>query len=348
MKQIKSLIFLGVAVLCGVTFSSHVQAATTHGSCQDVRIPVSLDEGGNQNQYIAGTFCTPTAWAAGTHQADVMVAGATYDRTYWDASLENNKYSCVDKTLAAGRATLAIDRIGSGKSSFPPSVAITNISSAHTIHQAIQWIKNDRHVPNVNLIGHSIGAALSIREAATYHDVDKLVVTATTHPFDIVNTLPALLGAHPAVLDPQFADSGYEIGYITSSNGTRASSFYNTDVDPAVITYDEAHKAVLSLTELTTTLLDVQTPAALNISQGVTAPVLLVDGQNDKLYCEGLLNADCSTNQKVIDHEKPFYPHAAVLDARIISNTGHTLTMSPTYQQSFDAINTWLQQENAD
>jgi pimeloyl-ACP methyl ester carboxylesterase len=342
-KQIKPLIALSLSVVCSLVFSVQAGAATTNGNCQEVRVPVSLSEGGASDQYIAGSFCTPTIWAAGSHQADVMVAGATYDRTYWDASLENNTYSYVDKTLAAGRATFAIDRIGSGKSSFPPSVAITNVSSAHTIHQAIQWVKNDRQIATVNLIGHSIGAALSIREAATYHDVNKLVVTATTHPFDIVNTLPALLGAHPAVLDPQFADSGYEVGYITSSNGTRADSFYNADVNPAVLTYDEAHKAVLSLTELTTTLLDVQTPAALNVSKGVTAPVLLVAGQNDKLYCQGLLNADCSTNQKVIDHEKPFYPNATSLDARIISNTGHALTMSPTHQQSFDAINNWLQ-----
>jgi pimeloyl-ACP methyl ester carboxylesterase len=342
MRQIKPLLALSLITWCSLLFSPVAQAATTHGGCQDVHVPVSLSEGGIKDQYIAGTFCTPTTWAPGEQQADVMVAGATYDRTYWDASLENNRYSYVDKTLAAGRATFAIDRIGSGQSSFPPSVAVTNISSAYTIHQAIQWVKNDRHISKVNLLGHSIGAALSIREAATYHDVNKLVVTATTHPFDTVNTLPALLGAHPAVLDPQFANSDYEVGYITSSNGTRATSFYDSDVDPAVITYDEAHKAVLSATELTTTLLDVQTPAALNISQGVTAPVLLVDGQDDKLYCQGPLNADCSTSQKVVDHERPFYPNAQSLTARIIGKTGHALTMSPTYQQSFDAINSWL------
>src|SRR3982750_3934133 len=98
MRQIKPLLALSLIALCSLVFSPVAQAATTHGVCQDVHVPVSLSEGGIQDQYIAGTFCTPTAWAAGNQQADVMVAGATYDRTYWDASLENNRYSYVDKT----------------------------------------------------------------------------------------------------------------------------------------------------------------------------------------------------------------------------------------------------------
>jgi pimeloyl-ACP methyl ester carboxylesterase len=335
------LLLTGVSSLL---FSSSATAATTHGSCREVTVPVSLSSGAPKDQHIAGTFCTPNSWAPGTHQADIMVAGATYDRTYWDADLAGTTYSYVDKTLGAGRATFAIDRLGSGKSSFPLSLAVTNVSSAYAIHQTVQWVQNSQSISKVNLIGHSIGATLSIREAATYHDINKLVVTGTTHPFDPINTLPALLSARPAALDPMFASKGYELGYITSAAGTRAASFYAQPIDPAVIAYDEAHKAVLSLTELTTALTDVELPALLNPTSGVTAPVLVVAGEHDKLYCEGLLNPDCSSDQKVVDHERQFYSQAASVDARIIADTGHSLTLSPSHNVSFAAINDWIQQ----
>lgn len=111
-------------------------ASTKPGTCKDLDIPVALSPSSPINQHISGTLCLPTA-ALGTQKIDVLVHGITYDRTYWDSPFSSS-YSYVDRTLQQGRATFALDRIGSGKSSRPLGLQVTLASNAYTVHQVIQ------------------------------------------------------------------------------------------------------------------------------------------------------------------------------------------------------------------
>jgi pimeloyl-ACP methyl ester carboxylesterase len=329
---------LSVAFLSG---AAPAQAAISR-NCQEVQIPASLATGLPKTEYLAGQLCLPAT--GGEIQAvDVLVPGASYDRNYWDFGYNDAQYSYVNKTLSVERATLALDRIGTGRSSRPLSAAITATSSAHTIHDAVQWLRHTKNFNQVHLIGHSLGSAISLEEAATYHDIDALVLTGFSSMPNIGNMLPGVLGLHPALIDPILKDKGYlDPGYVTTAPSTRPDLFYTAQTDPAVIAYDEARKAALSATELSTAIAGVEVPALLNISQRITAPTFMIIGNQDKVFCGGAI--DCTSVDKFTAYHRSYFTHAATLNAAIIPATGHALTTAPTAQQSFETINNWLMQ----
>src|SRR5688572_14466912 len=95
--------------------------ASATSNCTSVQKPVALGPGQPAIYQISGTLCLPTTWAPGPHQIDVLVHGATYDRSYWDWPQQSPAYSFVMRTLQAGRATFAYDTLGAGQSSRPVS-----------------------------------------------------------------------------------------------------------------------------------------------------------------------------------------------------------------------------------
>ncbi|HEU5121426.1 MAG TPA: hypothetical protein VFT59_01150, partial [Candidatus Saccharimonadales bacterium] len=158
---------------------------------------------------------------------------------------------------------------------------------------------------------------------------------------NISNSLPGVLGLRPALIDPVLKDKGYlDPGYVTTAPSTRPNIFYGISVDPAIIAYDETHKAALSATELSTGLTGLEVPAVLNMSKGVTAPTYIILGDQDKIFCGGLV--DCSSIDNFITYQEPYFSQAASFNAAIIPDTGHALTTVPSSQQSFEIINDWL------
>jgi hypothetical protein len=117
--------------------------------------------------------------------------------------------------------------------------------------------------------------------------------------------------------------------------------FYSASADPAVVAYDEAHKDAISVAHVGTIVADLATPAILNVSRRITAPVLVVMGQQDDLFC-GLL-VSCVTSGSIVANEAPYYAAATSLDAATIADTGHDLALHPSANASFTAINIWIQ-----
>src|SRR4051812_19257953 len=147
--------------------------ATESRSCSDVRLPVSLSPGLPRTEVIDGTLCVP---AAGSTEVDVLIHGAAYNRSYWDWPVAPNTYSYVQRTVAAGRATFAYDRLGAGSSSHPLSALLTPQSDAYVLHQVVEALRRHRFT-TVDAVGHSFGSVVAVQEAATFHDTDRLVVT---------------------------------------------------------------------------------------------------------------------------------------------------------------------------
>lgn len=321
-------------------FTSAPAQATSNRNCQEIQVPVALAAGLPKTERLAGQLCLPPTWPE-DGQVDVLVAGTSYDRNYWDFGYNSSQYSYVDKTLAEGRATFTFDRLGTGKSSRPLSATFTATSSAHTIHEAIQWLRREKAFEKVNLIGHSLGSAISVEEAATYQDVDKLVLTGFSNMLNISNSLPGVLGLRPALLDPVLKNKGYlDSGYMTTAPSTRPNIFYGIPMDPAIIAYDEARKTAFSAAELGTGLASLEVPAPLNISQRVTAPTFIILGSQDKIFCGGLI--DCTSVDNFTEYHQSYFSQAASFQAAIVPNTGHALTTVPSAQQSFQIIDDWL------
>jgi pimeloyl-ACP methyl ester carboxylesterase len=319
-------------------------ASSAYGSCQSVRLPVALSGGQPAGLLISATYCQPLTWASGPHAVDVMTPGATYNSAYWDWPLDSSLYSYADKTLQAGRATFDYDRVGTGSSSRPPAGQLTVNNEAYVLHQIVSWLRSSANYSQVNLIGHSLGSVISVQEAGIYQDVSRVVVTGLLHVPNVgvgfAQTLLSLM--HPAALDSEFAGLGIGLGYLTTIPGYRSKDFYSSSADPAVVSYDEAHKDVVPVSDLASLATTWALPAGSNAADRITAPVLIVIGQQDAIFCADPPVLDCSVPAAVLASELPFYASAASVAVDIVAGAGHDIALHPSADQSFAQINQWV------
>ncbi len=343
----RGIVFAALISVMAASPLAPASAGVTAGAsaeCRLVRLPVALRPGGQAGLTVSGTYCQPQDWAGGQHEVDVLTPGATYNRAYWDWPVDPALYSYVDKTLAAGRATFDYDRIGTGASSHPFSLDITIGTEAYVLHEIVQWLRGSQGYDQVNLIGHSLGSVISIQEAGRYGDASRVVVTGLLHVPHIgvgfAATLASLL--YPALEDPQFLAAGLDLAYLTTLPGDRAADFYSRSASPAVVAYDEAHKDVLPVTDLVTLATTWALPPGLNLSDKIAAPVLIVIGAQDAIFCTDPPVIDCSQPAELLASEAPYYARAASLSLEVIPDTGHDIALHPTADESFGLISQWI------
>lgn len=320
-------------------------ASTANGTCLHIVLRVALAAGQAADQVVSATYCQPAAWAGGPREVDVLTPGATYNSAYWDWPANPSLYSYMAKTLRAGRAAFDYDRVGTGLSSHPPSTRISIGGEAYILHQMISWLRDRQGYSQVNSIGHSLGSVIAIEEAGRYQDITRLVVTGLLHLPNVgagfAATLLSLM--HPAALDPQFPLKGLDAGYLTTIPGERGADFYSPSADPSVIAYDESHKDVVPLTDLSGLATTWAQPPGPNSADAVTAPVLVVIGQQDAIFCAAPPIFDCSQQSELVATELPFYPLAASLTVDSVPGTGHDIALHPSADQSFAQINQWIE-----
>jgi pimeloyl-ACP methyl ester carboxylesterase len=300
-------------------------------SCQDVYTPVRF---GLTQQTMYGKLCVPQ----GATRVQVLVPGGTYNSTYWDIQVEPEVHSARQAMNKAGIATMTVDRIGTGRSSKPLSLLVDTTNQAKAVHQVIQSLRPK--FQKVFVGGHSVGSGIAIVEAATYHDVDGLLVTGMTNQWDYTRIAPPLTKLIPAALDPKFGPLGLDPGYLTTAPGARYDMFHKPGLmNPAVIDYDESTKDVVAPGEaLDTILLDnVLIPA----SRAVTAPVMTVQTTTDYFCGTPPLGADCSSAEALVASERPFYPRAPRMDAFVLTSYGHCFNYAPDPSAYHAAVVAW-------
>lgn len=309
--------------------------------CRDVTIPVSLTGAGPTTEQLYGRLCTPATPPAAT-TLQVLLSGITYDHTYWDLPGppgDTARYSYVAHANAAGFATLALDRIGIGRSSHPNGLLVTIDSDAATAHQAIQAMRRDGF-RKVVLVGHSYGSWTTWYEASRYHDVDAVVLSGVSHGLNVTANLrlaPILL--HPATLDPELGSRYKDPTYLTTPPGTRDEMFHAPErVDPSLIAFDEAHKSTVTVGEVD------DFPLILAHPLDIRVPVLLANGSDDPLFC-GLGGADCTSASSLVRYERPHLgSQVPEIDGFILPGAGHDLNYAPNAGQWFAATQTWITQ----
>jgi pimeloyl-ACP methyl ester carboxylesterase len=286
--------------------------------CADVTVPVTVS---GQSGPIAGTLCTP----AGATTVQLLIPGYTYGRYYWALPHQPEIYSYPRHANAAGYATLAMDRIGIGGSWHPPSPLITYDSNVDTIHQVVQALRRGTlgtAFRKVVLAGHSYGAVAAYVEAATYHDVDALLITAGGHRFNPVNIVLLIdTKLVPATSDPKFANSGYDPGYETTMPGARSVFYSAADADPAVIALDEQLKQ-------TGTGVEAASGGAYPLrtaDRSLSIPSLTINGDLDPFFCDHA--EDCSSSEALAAFEQQFYAPGAVVKAQVMHGAGHALNL---------------------
>lgn len=348
---------LGVAAMAALLLALFAAPAQAHGNptpnlsihpshkgwCVAGKAPVASAEDQPKSWLIAYTYCQPFRWKDG-HQVDVLTHGATYTGDYWDWKQDPATYSYVGKTLDSGRATLDYDRIGNGGSSRPVNPAeISMATDAFVLHQLIVTM-HKIGFRQINSISHSLGSGVALVESTTdYHDgikADRLVLTGYLHR----PSNPAVTaGNYPANQDPKFAAAGLDGGYLTSRPGVRGTSFHSPSSDPAVVAFDDDHKDLVSLPDLLNFLGQRGVAAGANVSNSVTVPVLVVEGQQDAIFCYDPATFDCSNLATLVANETPFYTKAKSLTIATVADSGHDLTLHRTGAAvSYGIINDWI------
>ncbi|MFJ8816402.1 alpha/beta hydrolase [Amycolatopsis thermoflava] len=334
---------LAAAVLLSLPLTTVSAADAEPGSCSDVTVPAAMAPGLPQDQTIYGRLCLPPGPAPDVLQ--ILVHGASYDHTYWDFPGFDGRYSYTRAQHSAGYATLAVDQLGVGRSSHPPSALVTQLAGANALHDVVTAARAGTLGPafgRVALVGHSFGSLTAWLEAATYSDVDGVLASGASHSLGALAL--AQLGPHirPARLDPVTAPRVpvTDLGYL-SIPGARAVVFYHLpSTDPAVIEQDEATRSEVPAGVAAT--IPVYIPATL----GIRVPVLEVNGVEDKPFCAqggGASLTDCASDATLHASEAPFFPPEAQLETTVIPGAGHNLNLHRNAGTFFDRAVRWFQ-----
>ena len=329
----------------------------------EMDIPVSGPEG--QPYTLFGNLCKKQGdWPS---KVVFFVHGTTLDSRSFDWQFKHKHYSAVQKFLGAGYATMAVDRLGSGRSTAPASTDVTVTSTVATLHQVVEKLRDGSlgaSFDSVYFHGHSQGSVFGWVLGQAYpQDFDAFVIVGAIH-----DTPPALFGAPGSLLetyqlqanlDPAFSDLGLDPGYITMVDGAQGvlwfgagSHIHSSDVAETLksfASFPGAVEAALSLAlqnpppELgIPPLVPCGQPGRTSPSCALTKPVYVMAGDVDTSVCGGYgpLPMPCTTSA-LEAFESQFYPPGA-LDGHVYipegTQTGHYLFA----HDSYDAAAEWL------
>ncbi|XVV00571.1 alpha/beta hydrolase [Actinosynnema sp. CA-248983] len=322
--------FCAVALLTAGTCLVPGSAGAAPVVCEDVTVPVRVLL---TTQTMYGRLCTPQ----GADTLQVLIPGGTYNSSYWDIAYTPGTRSYRQAMNNAGQATLAVDRLGTGRSSKPLSTLITATTQANAVHEVIRAMR--ARFDRIIVGGHSIGAAMAMIEAGLHRDVDGVLVTGMTHRMNHITVLPVLATMVPAALDPQLRSRGLDPGYLTTSAGTRFDAFHTPGpLVPEAIAEDEATKDVFAATEAVDTI--ALTNVVIPFTRRIDVPVMIVVG-NDTHFCGTPLGSDCSSPEALRASEAPYFAPAARLHTYILNGYGHSINYAPNAPDYHRAVLAW-------
>jgi pimeloyl-ACP methyl ester carboxylesterase len=333
--------FCGAALAAGS--SPSLTSNTASPQCHAMTVPVSLIDGGPKAYVVSGQLCLPASGQART--VLLTVHGATYDHRYWDWPYEPTLYSFRQFMTNAGYAVFLYDRIGDGQSSHPVSTDISVASDGYVAHQLVQGLRSgqiDGYTFNhVVIVGHSLGSYTSWVEAGLYRDVDGVILTGVAHGMNTNAGSVASADIYPANQGPQFQPTALDAGYLTTRPGKRFDLFYAaTTTDPAVVAFDEATKQTVTSTEYGSIF--ATGPGSPAFDSGlITAPVLLVNGQNDLFFCQNS-PVDCSTSSSLQRAEQQYYGASPSMTSFVVPATGHDINLEVTAPLWYGFALQWL------
>ena len=275
LRRLGLLLLVSALALAFVGAQPAAAAESNDIKVERVNFPVSLSDGNTYN--IAGYLYYHGSFRNRTLQ--VLVHGATYNHTYWDAPAINGRdYSYARYMADRKYAVLAIDQLGAGESSKPGGDFVTLGETVSSLHQVLRQLRQPGNpvgyaFEKIVLVGHSFGSINAVFVQAGFHDADALVTTGfghVAHDMGIPQALIDFLLAQPA--------------YFLLPPSVRTAFFYHLPgADPDVVAYDNSNMAdTLTRGQLFSTffvMLFFSDPA-----DQVTGPVLVQLGEFDALW----------------------------------------------------------------
>ncbi|WHT19314.1 alpha/beta fold hydrolase [Crossiella sp. CA-258035] len=319
-----------------------IPAGAAEATCRDLSIPVSLLDlpllGLDQTMY--GRLCVP---AGGSRTVQVLVPGGTYNSSYWDISHSPETRSYRRVQNKAGFATLALDRLGTGRSSKPLSALLTAFTQANAVNHVVKAMKSGSLGPRFSKVilgGHSLGSAVSVIVAASHRNVDGVLIAGQLHRLNLTGIVPTLTTLTPVLLEPKLGH--LDPTSLTTAAGLRYTAFHRGGpLDEAAIAHDEANKDGLAAGEAVDGIL---LGTLLPLSRQITVPVLLAMGGDDQVFCGGLLGSDCSSAEALKRFEAPNFAPAARLRTFVLPDYGHSFNYAPNAPEFFQATARWAEE----
>jgi pimeloyl-ACP methyl ester carboxylesterase len=274
----------------------------------------------------------------------VLVPGSTYNRAYWEFPIERASY--VAGQTRRGQAVFAFDRLNTGRSSsVVPAAALTIETDAAVVHQIATALRSGgigpTRFPKVVIVGHSLGSLISVEEAATYQDVDGVVLTGFSHTPNLAFLGQLALGKVflPASLSGGSSPNvqGQPLDELSTPVGAREKFFYDpSTTDPTIVAADEATKDIITAGELVNFPVPVYGPR----TQLIDAPVLVANGSRDQVFYCGL--GTCTDERTLRSAEEPYFPAAPSFDAFVLPGSGHDINLATNADGYYAAVASWV------
>src|SRR5262249_21769631 len=140
-----------------------------------------LDAGAGRRWEVAAWLSVPRRRVADVLQ--ILVHGSCSSHWYWDFPFEPDRYSYVWWSHRSGLPPLNLDRPGAGASAETRGIETTIEAQAAALHSLVGEIGRGAlgtSFDSIVLVGHSLGSIVCGYEAATYDDVDRVVLTGVT------------------------------------------------------------------------------------------------------------------------------------------------------------------------
>ncbi|HKY62806.1 MAG TPA: alpha/beta hydrolase [bacterium] len=362
MKPLKNI---GMRVALVAIFAAGLQVMTEReggavifedqASCEAFNVPVSLP-GVAENATIYGELCRPQGAAPDTVQ--LLVHSTWYNHREWDPP--QKKYSHVRAANNAGFATFNIDRLGTGRSSHPPSHLVTPELVVDALHQVILALRagelGGHAFSKVVWIGSSFGSEYGWINAFKYPgDIDAFVLNGLLHFTKATFADFAIGTASLSVCqDPVFKFIEEDCGYITNKLGMKGPLYYyEPEAAPGMLEGidDIFLRDMVSANLLAGSLPYVgivgpQLPTVPFVvdpetspSRAIQVPTLIVLGDRDQIVCGPPDGLEC-TRDNIFALEAPYF--GVTPDVYIAPNTGHAVTLHKSGPQTYKVINDWI------
>lgn len=311
---------------------------------------------------IAGTFCSPrdigdSSLESGNqapildHLSDnstdvlqILISGNTFNKESWDCYGFDEKCSWTDFATGKGYYTLAIDRLGTGRSERPedPINTMQTGIQIEITHQLIQGIRSgkyklgDRAFKRIVLGGFSYGSLLGYAIGRLHpSDLDAMILTGFSGRLFMP---PSVLKMHfiPArhvTQKPQFAQ--IPTGYLTAATeGTSTSSLYSGSWDAELAQLDWENRDVVTPGEYASL------GAALDGLSDFSGPVMAIAGDHDDIFCNES-NGPCAES---LAATKEMFPklNPSLFAYFVAPETGHGVLTHNSAPEVHRAVHDWL------